>query len=96
MSQPSTKKWYQSKIVLLGLAALLLFGGAMLYRYLINQGITQTQLDVLQQQYPDIKQAVEQIQSGQDIWQAVGALFGALVVIVRTFFTNKLLPQSLK
>lgn len=94
MSQPSTKKWYQSKIVLLGLAALLLFGGAMLYRYLINQGITQTQLDVLQQQYPDIKQAVEQIQSGQDVWQGVGALFGAVVVIVRTWFTTKLLPQS--
>lgn len=94
MSQPSTKKWYQSKLVLLGLSAVLLFGGALLYRYLINQGITQTQLDVLQQQYPDIKQAVEQIQAGQDVWQSVGTLFGALVIIVRTYFTTKLLPQS--
>jgi len=94
MSTTSTKKWWQSKIVLLGLSAVFLFGGAFLYRFLGNQGVTATQLQVLQEKYPDIKLGIEQIQSGENLWQGLGVLFGAIVTIVRVFFTTKLIPQS--
>lgn len=95
MSETSTKKWYQSKLVLLGLSVLFVFGGALLLRFLGNQGVTTEQMAVLQEQYPQIAESIKQIQSGQDIWQSLGALAGALVVIIRVWFTQKVLPQSM-
>ena len=85
----STKPWWQSKIVLVSVAAILLFGGGLLYQFLGNQGVTQTQLDVLTQQYPDIKEGVQNLQNSDTLWKGLGLLVGALAAIFRVWFTTK-------
>ena len=89
MSTSTSKPWWQSKIVLIGLAAILLFGGGLLAQFLGNQGITQTQLDVLTQQYPDIKAGIQDLQSSDTLWKGLGVLVGALATIARVWFTSK-------
>lgn len=94
MADTTTKPWYKSKIVLLGITAVLIFGGSLLYRFLLGSGVTPEQLAAIEQQNPQITAAIQQIQTGENVWQALGVLFGSLVVIVRVWFTNKLIPQS--
>lgn len=88
----TTKPWYQSKIVLIALAATFIFLGI----YLNSQGVTQTQLDVLQQSYPDIAAAVEQYKADNNLFTLIGSLASAAIAIIRVWFTQKIIPQSLK
>ena len=92
----ATKKWYQSKIVLLGLVSVLVFGSNLLLGFISGQGVTLEQIQAVEQARPDIAEAVKKLQSGGNILDVLGLLGGALIIIARVWFTNKLLPQSLK
>ena len=91
MAISATKPWYKSKIVLIALAATALFLGT----YLKSQGITQTQLDVLEQSYPDIAAAVEQYQTDNNFFALIGTLASTTIAIIRVWFTQKIIQQSI-
>lgn len=88
------KRWYQSKIVLLaaGLAALLL--GDLAFGF-IGPNVTPEQLDSFQTIYPAGAEIVQQLKSGKSVLEVAGSIFAILIAVVRVWFTNSLLPQSL-
>lgn len=85
------KEWYKSKIVLAALA--MIFVG--LGFFLSKSGVTDTQLQVLQQVYPDISNAVAQYKTDNNLMALFTSLFGGLVFVFRVWFTKSILPQSL-
>lgn len=85
------KEWYKSKIVLAALAMVFIFLGMFLSR----SGVTDTQLQVLQQVYPDIADAVKAYKVDNNLFAFIGALTGGLVAVFRVWFTTSVLPQSL-
>lgn len=91
-----TKKWYQSKIALLGLTLVLVFGSNLLLGFLGGQGVSLEQIQAVEQTQPIIAQAIKDYQSGGNILSLVGAIGGALIIVARVWFTTKLIPQSLK
>lgn len=83
------KPWWQSKIILLALSSILLFGGNALTGFLTGSGVTPEQLDALKQAQPDIANSVEQLQHGGNVIQVIlGGIVPALIVIARKWFTN--------
>ena len=89
------KKWYQSKTVMLGLGLVAIFGGDLAFGF-IGQNVTPEQLDSFNTIYPAGAKIVSDLKSGKSILDVAGAIFGLLVVTVRVWFTNSLIPQSLK
>ena len=83
-----TKKWYQSKIVLLSLSTILVVGGNILTGFLTGQGVTPEQLDAVAAAEPEVAKAIERVQAGDSILQIVAALFPTIILILRVWFTN--------
>lgn len=89
MAQEEKKPWYKSKIVLLGLSAVGIFGAQLLNGWLTGQGVTPEQLEALRIASPEIASAIERVQGGENVLVVVGSLFGVLVIVFRTWFTTK-------
>lgn len=85
------KPWYQSKIVLLGLAMVTVFGSNLLNGWLTNLGVQPDQMELLQLTYPDMADAFRKASEGGTWLSAIGTIGGGLVVILRKWFTTKLL-----
>lgn len=83
-----SKKWYQSKIVLLSLSTILIVGGNLLTGFLTGQGVTPEQLDAVAAAEPEVAEAIERVQTGDSILQIVAGLFPTLVLILRVWFTS--------
>lgn len=82
------KKWYQSKIVLLGLTMTLITVTNLVTGFLTGQGVTPEQLESIQTVYPQIGESVAKLQAGESIFNVLGGIFGALVVVLRVWFTE--------
>lgn len=85
------KPWYQSKIIMLGAALVAAFGSNLLTGWLSSNGVTPEQMESLQLAYPDIVEGVEKMRSGENILSAIGMIGGAVIIVVRRWFTVKLL-----
>lgn len=93
----NTKKWYQSKIVLIAIAMAGTFGYNILSAFLGNQGVTPDQLSAIQQAYPELSGKIGDLTSGGlTVTNIVGFLGSVGTLVARIFFTSKLLPQSIK
>lgn len=90
-----TKKWYESKLVLFGLALVLVYGTNFLYGWL-GSNVTPEELEVIQDTKPDVLDIINRLRNGESVLNVIGTAAGVIIVIVRTWFTSKLLPQSLK
>lgn len=89
MALADKKPWYQSKIALFCIGAIVTFGSNFLSQWLTGQGVTPEQMDALASAQPEVAQAVDKIQNGGNILSAVGALFGTAVLVFRVWFTSK-------
>lgn len=83
------KPWHQSKIILLSLAAVLVYGLDALTGFLTGSGVTPEQIQVIRDTQPDIAEAVEEYKSGSNVLQTtLGVLLPALIAVVRRWWTN--------
>lgn len=82
------KKWYQSKITLLGIAASVLFISNFVTGWLTGQGVSPEQFAILESAYPTIANAIKTLDSGASIITVLGAVINPLIVIWRVWFTN--------
>lgn len=85
------KPWYQSKIILLALSGILVFGTNLLNSWLTGQGVTQEQLDSLTQTAPTIVDTVQRISDGENIINFVGILYSVIMLIFRKWFTSTMI-----
>lgn len=87
-----TKKWYESKIIVLGLAFVV---GGLAYFGVIYGFVDQSALQSAQTVYPEVQRGIELIRTGQWISGAM-AIGGALLVYWRAKKTTKIisLPGS--
>lgn len=83
-----SKPWWKSKLVLLGLSIVALFGSGALTNFLDLQGVTPEMLEALRQSQPQIFDAIQNLKNGQSWVTVIGSLFGALVTIIRVWFTT--------
>lgn len=84
---PEKKPWYKSKIILLALTVVFVFGGNYLFHFL-GANITQEQLDAIAQSQPVIADLIELYKSGESIYSLIGAAVGALFLVFRAWFTT--------
>ena len=85
------KKWYQSKIFLLAVAALATVGTNLANGWLSGQGVTTEQIDAVAATQPAVAEAIEKYQHGQGILQSIMTLSFAAIAVFRSWFTNKIL-----
>lgn len=87
---PTTAKpWYKSKIILLAVSAVAVFGTNALTGFLTGSGVTPEQIEVIRTVEPQIADAVEQYKNGNNILSVtVGVLIPALIAVARKWFTN--------
>lgn len=91
----NTKKWYQSKLVVLGLAITLVYGSNALLGWLSGSASVE-QIQAIEETRPEVLDIVNRLKNGENILNVIGSVAGVIIVIVRVWFTDKLLPQSLK
>lgn len=82
-----TKKWYQSKLVLLGIS-LGLIGGTDLAFGWLSGNITADQLEVVQMQYPGLKDGLQKAVESKNYFGAITTVAGFVTAIWRVWFTN--------
>jgi len=82
------KPFWKSKIVLFSGAAILVFGGNLLFGGLFRSGVTPEQIAALEQAYPQGVEIVERIQGGESITNLLGLIINVLILIFRGWFTN--------
>ncbi len=85
------KKWSNSKIFLLAVAALVTVGSNLATGWLSGQGVTTDQLDAVAATQPAVAEAIDKYQHGQGILQSVTTLAFAAIAVFRTWFTSKAL-----
>lgn len=85
------KPWYQSKIILLALSGILVFGTNLLNGWLTGQGVTQDQLDSLTTTAPTIVDTVQRISAGESILNFIGIAYSAVMLIFRKWFTSTMI-----
>lgn len=82
-----TKKWYQSKIVLLS-TLLVFIGGSDIFTGWISGQITTDQIQVVTQAYPDLKNGLVKSVESKNVFQAISVLSGFAISVWRIWFTN--------
>lgn len=82
--QPA-KPWYRSKIVLLCLTALLVFGGNLLTGYLSGR-VTPEQLQAIRDADPMVWDIIHRLQSGESWLSIIGTVVSVIGLIIRTWF----------
>lgn len=82
-----TKKWYQSKIVLLGLV-LGFVGASDLSFHWLSGNVTAEQFAAVETQYPVLKDGIKQAIESKNIFGVVTTLGGFAAAIFRVWFTN--------
>lgn len=86
-TDPAKKTWYKSKIILLALTIVAVFGGNYLFHFL-GANISQEQLDAIAQSQPAVADLIERYRSGESIYSLIGAAVGVLFVVFRAWFTT--------
>lgn len=85
------KPWYKSKLILLGATMIAVFGSTLLNSWLVGQGVTPEQIAALEEVKPDVVESIKNIQGGGKLLSEIGVIFGAAVMVIRKWFTTKLL-----
>jgi hypothetical protein len=91
MQESIKKPWWQSKTILLALTSVLVFGSNLLSGWLTMQGVTPEQVDAISQAEGPVRDAIENVKSGGNVLSAVGSLFGVAILVIRAWFTNKII-----
>jgi len=86
-TDPAKKPWYKSKIILLALTVIGVFGGNYLFGFL-GANITREQLDAIAQSQPAVAEIIERLKSGESILSVVGSIIGVLILVFRAWFTT--------
>ena len=94
-TQPTTKKWYQSKIVLFALSLVIVAGGNLAFGWISGE-ITPEQLQAIQTAYPAAVEVVERLKQGESILSLLGVIVGIVITVSRVWFTTSIIPQSLR
>jgi hypothetical protein len=81
------KPWYSSKIVLLAIALIAVFGGNLLTGFVSGQ-ITQEQLDAIRASYPQAVDIIKRLLAGESILSVAGSVIGLLILVARAWFTR--------
>lgn len=84
---PTTKKWYQSKLFLLGAVLALVGGTDLAFHWISGAGVTAEQINVIDATLPGTAEAVKQAIDGKNYLGIITALGGFLAAIWRTWFT---------
>lgn len=84
----TTKKWYQSKLVLLGLVMAIVGGVYLAYHWLSGAGVTPEQINAIETALPGTADAVKQAIEEKNYLAALTAIGGFLAFIWRTWFTE--------
>lgn len=85
---PTAKKWYQSKIFLLGVVLALVGGTDLAFGWLSGSGVTAEQINVIDATLPGTAEAVKDAVAGKNYFGIITALGGFLTAIWRAWFTN--------
>lgn len=88
MNMENSKKWWQSKIVLLALALALVFGSNFVNVFLMQNGITDDQINAVAVNAPEIAAKLEGVNSLNELITALGAIIAPIIAIARIWFTN--------
>lgn len=89
-----TKKWYQSKTILIAVTTFLVAGSDLLFKWLSGEGVTQTQIGAIQGAYPDIAEGIRGLQSGESIYQFISMLVSVGVTVFRVWFTESKIAKA--
>jgi len=81
------KPWYQSKIILLALTLIAVFGGNLLFNFVSGQ-ITPEQLDSIKTAQPQVYEIVTRLKNGESIFSVLGSVVGILILVFRAWFTE--------
>lgn len=93
--EPTTKKWYYSKVALLALTLVLVAGSNLGFKW-ISGAVSPEQLAVIQSAYPQAAEIIERLINGESIFSMLGTIIGVIIFVSRVWFTTSLIPQSLK
>lgn len=86
-NEVQTKKWYQSKLFILGV--LLAFTGVSdLFLHWISGSVTIEQIQDVQTAYPDLYNGIADAISAKNYFGIITAIAGFLTLIWRGWFTN--------
>ena len=83
-----SKKWYQSKIALLGIVIALVGGTDFALGWISGQGVTVEQVQAVQTVYPQVAQGIKDAISSNNIFQALSVIAGSLTTVWRVWFTT--------
>lgn len=82
------KPWYKSKIFLLGCVMALIGGTDLAWGWLSGAGITQDQIQVVQNTLPGVAEQVKDAVAGKNYFGIITAVGGFVTAIWRRWFTN--------
>lgn len=81
------KPFWKSKIILLALTLIGVFGGNYLFRFL-GANVTQEQIDAIAQSQPMVAEIIERLKNGESVISLLGSIVGVLILVARAWFTN--------
>lgn len=81
------KPFWKSKIILLALTLIGVFGGNYLFHFL-GANVTQEQIDAIAQSQPMVAEIIERLKNGESILSLLGSIVGVLILVARAWFTN--------
>lgn len=84
---PTTKKWYQSKIFLLGAVISLIGVTDLAFGWLSGHGVTQEQINVISATLPGVAESVKEAVAGKNYFGIITAIGGFVTSIWRYWFT---------
>jgi len=87
MADEAKKPFYQSKIFLLGITMILVFGGNYLFGF-VSANVTPEQLESIDDAQPIVTDIVQRLKDGESILSVVGMIIGVLISIFRAWFTT--------
>ena len=87
MADESKKPFYQSKIFLLGITLILVFGGNYLFGF-VSSNVSPEQIESIQDAQPVVADIIERLKDGESILSVVGLIIGVLISIFRAWFTT--------
>jgi len=86
--EPTTKKWYQSKIFLLAAVMGLVGGADLAFGWLSGSGVTAEQINIIDATLPGTADAVKDAVAGKNYLGVITAIGGFVTAIWRAWFTS--------
>lgn len=87
-TETTTKKWYQSKIFLLGIVLGVVGATDLAFGWLSGHGVTAEQINVIQTTLPDLANNVKDAVIAKNYFGIITAVGGFVTAIWRYWFTE--------